>query len=381
MTSNLIDPVWEDVTHLLTDAGIDPYHRRLRVKRKNGKTFLRMEVPDGVQIAGFTSAGKLVAIRETKKDTDETYLHLPSGMVENPAEPFDAAAARELLEETGYGFERLIRIATCTQGGIHLFGSDVIYVALGCTKQAEPEDGMTVVEMTPEQFERELCASFISEPEKSKSGRGSLASFRLAMTWAEKNGLFDKPVTETSPLVIAVAGLPTTGKSTLARELSKKLGIHALDIDEGPAHCAPAQEPDPYRSPEAKAREGRRMIVAYTVMHTAVTANLLQGFPLVVVATYSRPTAQDFLVEAVKQGGGRLKVVWCQYNDTPEEIERRIRDRLERGATGGCRSVSHYLDDRGRYAGIKLPHVVAKMNGGEAGVQQAVDQVLEFIRR
>lgn len=182
-----------------------------------------------------------------------------------------------------------------------------------------------------------------------------------------------------SKTVLVIAGLPTAGKSSLGRALAVATGVHFVDIDESPANCAPPQEPNPYRSDEARARERARMTVAYTILHAAVEANLTQGFPIIISATYSRYSNQDFLSVAVDRGGGNLKIVWCQYNDTLEEIERRIQDRLKRGAVGGCRSVDHYLDDKGRYAGIKLPHIVVMVEGGEEGLSRAVKQVLSYI--
>lgn len=182
-----------------------------------------------------------------------------------------------------------------------------------------------------------------------------------------------------SKTVVAIAGLPTTGKSSLGRALAQATGLHFVDIDEGPASCAPPQEPNPYRSDEGRARERARMTVAYTVLHACVEANLVQGFPIIISATYSRHTNQDFLREAAERGGGEPKVVWCQYRDTPEEIERRVADRLARGAIGGCRSVAHYLDDKSRYAGIKLPHIVVMVEGGEEGLNRVVQQVLAYI--
>lgn len=163
--------------------------------------------------------------------------------------------------------------------------------------------------------------------------------------------------------VIVIAGLPTTGKSTLGRAIAKATGLHFIDIDKGPVDCAPQQESNPYRSDEARTRERARMTVAYAVLHAAVEANLTHGFSVIISATYSRHSNQDFLSAAVDQGGGNLKIVWCQYNDTPDEIKRRIDIRLASGAIGGCRSVDHYLDDKSRYAGIKLPHIVVMMEG------------------
>ena len=181
------------------------------------------------------------------------------------------------------------------------------------------------------------------------------------------------------PRVIAIAGLPTTGKTTLGKALAQATGLHFVDIDEGPASCAPPQEENPLRSDEARARERARMTVAYDTLHAAVEANLVQGFSLIIAATYSRHSSQDFLQAAVARRGGVLKIIWCQYHDTPEEIERRVADRLAHGAVGGCRSTSHYLDDKGRYEGIKLPHTVVLMDGGEEGTQKAVGQALAYI--
>lgn len=174
-------------------------------------------------------------------------------------------------------------------------------------------------------------------------------------------------------------GLPTTGKTTLGRALAEAMGILFIDIDEAPASCAPPQEKNPYASDEARLRERARMTIAYTILHVAVEANLTQGLSIIVAATYSRHTNQDFLRAAVERGGGTLKLVWCQYNDTLKEIERRVADRLARGDSGGCRSVAHYLDDKSRYAGAKFPHIVAMMEDGDRGTESAVQQVRAYI--
>lgn len=181
--------------------------------------------------------------------------------------------------------------------------------------------------------------------------------------------------------VVAIVGLPTSGKSSLGRALAKATSFHFVDIDEGPASCAPPQEKDPYQSEEMRARERARMTVAYTVLHAAIEANLAQGFSAIVAATYSSVGAQHFLDQAVERGGGNLKVVWCQYRDSPDEVERRIRDRLTRGLPGGCRSTDHYFDDKRRYEDIQLPHVVVMVEGGEAGLTRALGQVLMYIEK
>ena len=181
--------------------------------------------------------------------------------------------------------------------------------------------------------------------------------------------------------IIAIGGLPTSGKTSLGYALAQATGLHFIDIDEGPANCAPKQEPNPYQSEESRLRERVRMTVAYMVLHAAVRANLEQGFSTIISAAYPSHVSQDFLQKAVEIGDGNLKFILCKYNDAPEEIERRIKDRLTRGANGGCRSVSHYIDDRARYASIKLPHIIVCVEGGKDGLDKAIQQSLEYISK
>ncbi|MDO8557226.1 MAG: AAA family ATPase [Candidatus Jorgensenbacteria bacterium] len=162
-------------------------------------------------------------------------------------------------------------------------------------------------------------------------------------------------------IVIAIMGIVLSGKTTLGKELSQRTGIHHIDIDDGPARCAPSQEPEPYSSDEKRDRERRRMAVAYSVLHEAITANVTAGFPIIVSAAYSSRKSQEYLCRAVEQNGGKLKLIWCTFEDTDEEINRRIRERLANGDPGGCRSVEHYLDDKSRYEGTDIPHLKVSM--------------------
>ena len=179
--------------------------------------------------------------------------------------------------------------------------------------------------------------------------------------------------------VVVIAGLPTSGKSSLGKAIAQATGLHFVDIDEGPAHCVHPQEPDSQASEESRNRERQRMTVAYTILHAAVEANLLQGFSLIICATYSRHTNQEFLEAAIRRGGGTIKVILCQYDDTPEEVERRITKRVTTGAIGGCRSAEHYFADKERYMGIKFPHATIMMDGDEEGLQKAVAETLHHI--
>jgi len=122
------------------------------------------------------------------------------------------------------------------------------------------------------------------------------------------------------------------------------------------------------------------MTVVYKVLHAAVEANLREDFSLIIVATYSRHSSQDSLGDAVRRGGGVLKLVLCEYEDTPDEIERRIAARINDSRySGGCRSVSHYLADKERYEGIKFPHIVVRMERSEEAKITAIKQVTAYL--
>ncbi len=179
--------------------------------------------------------------------------------------------------------------------------------------------------------------------------------------------------------VVVITGLPTSGKTVLGKAISKETGLHFLDIDAGPALCAAPQEANPLATDESAARERLRMGIAYEVLHAAIEAHFKRDMSLIVCATYSRNTSQDFLKAAVDRGGGAMKIITCCYDDTPEEVARRIQLRVSSGAMGGCRSSEHYFRDKARFEASKLPHLTVKMNGGDQGVAQAVAEAIQYI--
>lgn len=117
-----------------------------------------LERPDAAIIFPVTGAGEVVLVRQYRPPVERMELGLPAGLVERGEDP-EAAARRELLEETGYSggdWEPLGALASSPSlknNWAHL------YLALGVERSATPdpdEHERLVVERVPvdEVFER-----------------------------------------------------------------------------------------------------------------------------------------------------------------------------------------------------------------------------------
>jgi ADP-ribose pyrophosphatase len=89
-------------------------YRVFRVKRElcldprdnSEHSFFVIEAPDWINVVPVTTDGRIILIEQYRQGTGEVTLEIPGGMVDENESPADAAA-RELLEETGYRAGRL----------------------------------------------------------------------------------------------------------------------------------------------------------------------------------------------------------------------------------------------------------------------------------
>jgi 8-oxo-dGTP pyrophosphatase MutT (NUDIX family) len=70
------------------------------------RDFVVLESPSWVNVIPITAAGKVVLIRQYRHGIRDVTLEIPGGIME-PDETPEAAARRELREETGYTAEKL----------------------------------------------------------------------------------------------------------------------------------------------------------------------------------------------------------------------------------------------------------------------------------
>ena len=96
---------WQKLDTRYEDAGLILFEKRIDTMRnpRNNKTFDRiiLESVDWVNVVALDDQGRSLMIRQFRFGVGYTTLETPGGMVD-PGEDSKTAAARELLEETGY---------------------------------------------------------------------------------------------------------------------------------------------------------------------------------------------------------------------------------------------------------------------------------------
>lgn len=70
--------------------------------RGGPKEFVRLRMPDWVNVVPITADGEVVLVRQHRWGVDRETLEIPGGCVDAGESP-EQAALRELVEETGYG--------------------------------------------------------------------------------------------------------------------------------------------------------------------------------------------------------------------------------------------------------------------------------------
>lgn len=159
-----------------------------------------------------------------------------------------------------------------------------------------------------------------------------------------------------SSTLVAIAGLPLAGKTTLGRNLESVLGIHYCDSDDLrhvafglPTHKEyDALWQDPDRATKLMAQN---MKLAYMLLHNTVDMALGAQRPLIISACYSSESSQKFLKEVVSKHGTTLRLVMCELKkESREELEARMRRNDGDRFVTGTKTWADYEQVKARYA-------------------------------
>jgi len=128
--------------------------------------FVVLDAPDwAVVVPVIEREGRrlIVAVRQYRHGAGVPMMEFPGGVVE-PGEAPEAAARRELLEETGYAADSIVPLGSCSPNPAFMSNTFHVFVATGLERAGDQrldEHELVDVELVPEE---ELLAALGTPP-------------------------------------------------------------------------------------------------------------------------------------------------------------------------------------------------------------------------
>ncbi len=135
---------------------------------RNGHTLKAtvLEAPDWVNVVALTPKRKLVVVRQYRFGTREITLEIPAGIIDEGEKSRDAAA-RELLEETGYSTEKWEYLGWVSPNPAFLNNRSHHWLALDVEQTADPMldtgENLTVEVLSLEEIKKEIKQGFFRQ--------------------------------------------------------------------------------------------------------------------------------------------------------------------------------------------------------------------------
>ena len=100
--------------------------------------FFLIRTPAWVNVVALTDADELLLVRQYRHGTEAMSLEIPGGLVDPDEQP-EAAAGRELREETGFEASSLQPIGVMTPNPAIFSNRCHTYLATGCRRVGDPD--------------------------------------------------------------------------------------------------------------------------------------------------------------------------------------------------------------------------------------------------
>lgn len=170
--------------------------------------------------------------------------------------------------------------------------------------------------------------------------------------------------------LVALAGLPGTGKTTLARALAARLGGRRIDKDEVRAALFAREEIEYSSAQDDLVIECIHRVVAFLATGGRVPAVVLDG------RTYTRRRQVEELTALARGLATPLALIECTA--TPETVRHRIAlDRARGEHPAGNRTIELYERLRREAEPITVPRLV--LASDEAPLDELVERALDFV--
>lgn len=175
------------------------------------------------------------------------------------------------------------------------------------------------------------------------------------------------------PEVIAFAGLPLTGKSTLSKLLGEKTGIPVIDVDEVRQNLFKDCLVDSETNLE---EDERQMAVSWNFLFALIEDRLKKGNPVIIAGTFSRQKYHQQITAVIEKHDVPLKVIFCH---APERvIGERIELRKNDKNNASClKSIEGYNRTRLRYQKISVQNILDVDTSRP--VEQCLEQIITFL--
>lgn len=161
MTSSLLKPFRYGESRELANTPIFRLHEVEAEHPRTGsrRQYVTLDAPDWVNLVALTPEGQLVLVRQWRHGTRRFELELPAGAID-PGETPEQAAARELLEETGYSAATISRLGEVAPNAAFQHNRCYTVLAEGCIRTGETDfdegEDIEIVLCSPSELRAQL---------------------------------------------------------------------------------------------------------------------------------------------------------------------------------------------------------------------------------